>query len=181
MMAKPVEPGIGSTRDVSRAASARKTDWEPIHELHQGQRHHRPYQQAGHMSAPDRNARRHFLLATQGTSTHETSVRRVLSVGSSLVERAIAAQRFGARIGRPSRPMNQNLMLRKLRLCRDSWASGRLGMPALTSGPAPIPRSIHLPAPPSAPGRRAGCARPAPPRPKPTEPRQPRCSHAGPP
>jgi hypothetical protein len=48
-----VAPGIGTTQGV-KARRARKTDWDPIRGLHQGQRPVAPRGQAVHMTAPDR-------------------------------------------------------------------------------------------------------------------------------
>ena len=45
---------------------ARQTDWEPIRELHQGQRSHAPRQQAGHMTAPDQLAKQSSNLLPAG-------------------------------------------------------------------------------------------------------------------
>ena len=57
MMAKPVEPGIGTTRNGHCVSRTRRSDWEPIRGLHQGQRSYVPHQQAGHMTAPDQDAK----------------------------------------------------------------------------------------------------------------------------
>jgi hypothetical protein len=40
----------------SRRNEARSLDWDPISELHQGQRSYAPHQRAGHMTAPDHSA-----------------------------------------------------------------------------------------------------------------------------
>src|SRR5580700_229481 len=40
----------------SRRNAARSLDWDPISELHQGQRSYAPHQRAGHMTAPDHSA-----------------------------------------------------------------------------------------------------------------------------
>ena len=53
--------GIGTTRIVSGRFAARKSDWEPIRELHQGLRHE-PRTEAGHMTAPDQPPHAKSLL-----------------------------------------------------------------------------------------------------------------------
>jgi hypothetical protein len=56
-MANRVEPGIGKTRALACARERATVIWEPIRELHQGQRSHVPRRQAGYMTAPDQNAK----------------------------------------------------------------------------------------------------------------------------
>ena len=51
---------------------ARQTDWEPIRELHQGQRSHAPRQQAGHMTAPDQLAKRSSKPLARRGRPHRT-------------------------------------------------------------------------------------------------------------
>jgi hypothetical protein len=58
----------------SRRNSARSLDWDPISELHQGQRSHVPHQRAGHMTAPDHVARNApKALCMRGPSTYDFS------------------------------------------------------------------------------------------------------------
>jgi hypothetical protein len=52
VMAIRSNDGIGATRPGSTRFERGTFDWDPIRELHQGQRHV-PHQQAGHMTAPD--------------------------------------------------------------------------------------------------------------------------------
>src|SRR5215475_14298233 len=59
----------------SRRNAARILDWDPISELHQGQRSHAPHRRAGHMTAPDHSASAASEIpCTRGPSTYEEDV-----------------------------------------------------------------------------------------------------------
>jgi Dihydrodipicolinate synthetase family len=70
VMATRSKDGVGATRPGSTRFERGKTDWDPIRELHQGQRRV-PHQQAGHMTAPDQPLCFRISLAKPGPSTHE--------------------------------------------------------------------------------------------------------------
>jgi hypothetical protein len=56
----------------SRRNAARILDWDPISELHQGQRSDAPHQRAGHMTAPDHFAKAQLnILRMRGPSTYD--------------------------------------------------------------------------------------------------------------
>ena len=52
---QPVEPGLGEPEALSERP-ARCREWDPIREVHQGQRPEVPQKQAAHMTAPNRVA-----------------------------------------------------------------------------------------------------------------------------
>lgn len=70
---KPIEPRAWQNPFRVQHLQARKTDWEPGRELHQGQQS-RPRKQAGHMTAHDRDAKRHSALASREPSTQGSKV-----------------------------------------------------------------------------------------------------------
>ena len=56
--------------DNSRRNAARSLDWDPIGELHQGQRSWAPHRKAGHMTAPDHIARIAAKTLARGGRPH---------------------------------------------------------------------------------------------------------------
>jgi hypothetical protein len=56
----------------SKRNAARSLDWDPISELHQGQRSYAPHQRAGHMTAPDHFAGTASKALARGGRPHMT-------------------------------------------------------------------------------------------------------------
>ncbi len=54
----------------SKRNVARSLDWDPISELHQGQRSYAPHRRAGHMTAPDHSARTASKALARGGRPH---------------------------------------------------------------------------------------------------------------
>ena len=71
----------------SRRNAARSLDWDPISELHQGQRSHAPHRRAGHMTAPDHSARTASKTLARGGRPH------MISANLGLMEVALDAAR----------------------------------------------------------------------------------------
>ena len=58
----------------SRRNAARSLDWDPISELHQGQRSYAPHRRAGHMTASDHSASAASNSLARGGRPHMNSV-----------------------------------------------------------------------------------------------------------
>ena len=62
----------------SRRNAARSLDWDPISELHQGQRSYAPHRRAGHMTAPDHFANAASKALARGGRPHMNYALRVI-------------------------------------------------------------------------------------------------------
>jgi hypothetical protein len=75
VMATRSKDGIGATRPGSTRFKREKTDWDPIRELHQGQRLREPHQQAGHIYGRPHPVRDNSKILSPSIDCLQSSIR----------------------------------------------------------------------------------------------------------